>query len=430
MKEPNRDSGGSQPLTSKILTPNGWVLMGNIKKGDFVIGYDGKPTKVVEVYSKGYKDVFIIKTSYGGEIRACADHYWEILDMQDNCIKVLSTKDIMNRDLKSTVYNFRLPTNLPIEFEKKDVKIPPYSLGALIGDGSMIGSHVALANHEKDNEIITRVEKELTDSFNVYCKKQKSSITYRFYNLGKNKGVKGCKEIRVLMADKKEIIFKNSTEASSYFNITKSKINYYASTNKTVRGNKFSYTGNTQISAHPIIEELTKLNLYNKICYNKHIPDLYKYNSIEIRLELLRGLFDTDGTIKKTGEIMFATTSKQLADDVVEIVKSLGGTAKVHKRDRIGSKLKINNTNVEVKRLSYEFTISLNTFNPFFLKRKADRFNSKRKLKYNVILNVTPDNTQEKVQCIKVESDRHLYITDDYTLTYNITEDYKNGIKS
>ena len=53
----------------------------------------------------------------------------------------------------------------------------------------------------------------------------------------------------------------------------------------------------------------------------KHIPDIYKYASFEARLELLRGLMDTDGC--NNSQITFTTRNK-LAYDTLEVLRSMG----------------------------------------------------------------------------------------------------------
>ncbi len=64
--------------------------------------------------------------------------------------------------------------------------------------------------------------------------------------------------------------------------------------------------------------------------HNKSIPDIYKYSSTENRLSILQGLMDTDGrcVYSKKGVFQgseYSTTSKQLCDDLCEIVHTLGG---------------------------------------------------------------------------------------------------------
>lgn len=71
-----------------------------------------------------------------------------------------------------------------------------------------------------------------------------------------------------------------------------------------------------------MLEFLKKHNLLN----NKHIPDVYKINDRDIRLNVLAGLIDTDGTLQHNG-FEITQKNKQLADDIVFLARSLGFTA-------------------------------------------------------------------------------------------------------
>mgnify|MGYP001430245401 CR=1 FL=1 len=61
---------------------------------------------------------------------------------------------------------------------------------------------------------------------------------------------------------------------------------------------------------------------------NKHVPSLYLRGSKDQRLELLRGLMDSDGCIEKArGRAIFASKDVALVDAVAELVASLGDVA-------------------------------------------------------------------------------------------------------
>ena len=82
---------------------------------------------------------------------------------------------------------------------------------------------------------------------------------------------------------------------------------------------------------------LFELNIEHTRSYNKFIPDIYKYSSIENRLSILQGLMDTDGhcMLSKNGSFTgteFSTISEKLCDDVCEIVQTLGGIARKKSR--------------------------------------------------------------------------------------------------
>jgi ATP-dependent DNA helicase RecG len=72
---------------------------------------------------------------------------------------------------------------------------------------------------------------------------------------------------------------------------------------------------------------LRELALDGVSCKDKFVPVMYKFGSINQRIALLQGLLDSDGTIDKGGRrVRFSNTSKQLAEDVAELVRSLGRT--------------------------------------------------------------------------------------------------------
>jgi replicative DNA helicase len=62
---------------------------------------------------------------------------------------------------------------------------------------------------------------------------------------------------------------------------------------------------------------------------NKHIPAEYLRASEAQRRALLAGLMDTDGYAMKGGTVQFAVTSRRLADDAMELVLSLGYRASI-----------------------------------------------------------------------------------------------------
>src|SRR5687767_10714491 len=80
------------------------------------------------------------------------------------------------------------------------------------------------------------------------------------------------------------------------------------------------------------MQALRGLGLWNVRSEAKFIPRVYLDASREARLDLLRGLMDTDGWVERWGSARFCSTSEQLARDVVELVRSLGGWCSVRRR--------------------------------------------------------------------------------------------------
>lgn len=84
-------------------------------------------------------------------------------------------------------------------------------------------------------------------------------------------------------------------------------------------GYEYRISGSCKNQENIFLTFLRKHNLIN----NKHVPDLYKINSRQVRLEVLAGLIDTDGYL---GGKFYEITqkSKQLAGDIVFLARSLG----------------------------------------------------------------------------------------------------------
>lgn len=427
---------GPQPLDAKIATPTGWTTMGALQIGDYVIGKNGKPIEVLNIFPKGEKDVYKIITTDGTSTECCADHLWFTTTAKERKIltsyklkhsvrqigSVKSTYDIANSllDNKGRL-NHHIPRNEAVEYDYKEVSIPPYSLGCLLGDGS-ISSHVSLTNI--DYEIIDRFTKEMQSIGCEVSVPDNDGIVYNVRNTehGFNKP---AKKVKVLDKDNGTITIYESTGITErVLGIDKNSIRRYCNNNSSTDRYEFTFTDDIVPKYTNIIKnKLDDYGLMFSKCYDKFIPDDYKYNSIDVRLEVLRGLMDTDGTVKKTGESSFSTVSERLADDIIEVVRSLGGRATKCMRNRVGNVNK-SDTRVDIitRVPSYEFTISMpEHYNPFYTRRKAERY-SQRYIHGVGIASIEYVGKKE-VQCILVNAEDHLYLTDNFIVTHNTMEE-------
>lgn len=163
--------------------------------------------------------------------------------------------------------------------------------------------------------------------------------------------------------------------------------------------------------AQPIIR---LLGLSGKRSWEKYIPEAYLYAPDEDRLAILRGLMDTDGTIGKKGwPIEFSTTSEQLAKDVQFLVQSFGGKATIRERTTQFTSHGIKKNG----RLSYRVHIRI-PINPFWLRRKSDRYTNGQETYDRVIRDIYPVGDKECV-CINIDHPSGLYITDNCIITHN-----------
>jgi phage terminase large subunit-like protein len=134
---------------------------------------------------------------------------------------------------------------------------------------------------------------------------------------------------------------------------------------------------------------------------DKRVPGEFLYGSISQRLALLQGLMDTDGTCSKDGKPSFCSASKGLVEDVMWLVRSLGGTARwVSKGNE----------------RAYQCAVRLNM--PLFrLQRKLERQRPLRSDKVAIVaINVIAD---EPSQCIAVDNDEHQFAAEDFFRTHN-----------
>ncbi len=149
----------------------------------------------------------------------------------------------------------------------------------------------------------------------------------------------------------------------------------------------------------------------------RYIPEDYKYNSVENRRELLRGLLDSDGECSIQGSIGYSSTSKALAEDVIWLVRSLGGKAQLQDAIKHGWYPDANGDRVEC-RDCYRITIQLD-WNPFTLKHRKDNWKPCEPRYLKRWIESIEYSHEEDSMCITVEAEDGLYLANDFVVTHN-----------
>lgn len=132
--------GKEQPNSEPVITPVGWVTMGDLVTGDFVIGSDGLPTRVTGVFPQGSKEVVTMTMSDGTHTRCGWDHLWCVKTNHDVITgkewRTLTTRELLESGLKQGDNSkYIIPLCDPVYYSEKQLVIPPYTMGAFLGDG-------------------------------------------------------------------------------------------------------------------------------------------------------------------------------------------------------------------------------------------------------------------------------------------------------
>lgn len=347
-------SGVGKALDNNTLleTPNGQVLAKDIKVGDLLFDRLGKPTLVQGVFPQGITERYKVTLSDGREMILSPDHLVPYITSKGN---------INNKELKEMFCDYVKTTKAG---NKKHIyRIP---------------QNGAVEFKQQTHDIAPYALGVLIGD---------GSLT------GSN-----C----LLVTFNEDDVLRNFMDRAELESYTKNTIQH----NFPIRGNH---------NSKKIRESIIELGL-NVKSGGKFIPEVYKYDSKENRLELLKGLMDTDGhvAINGSGEsytYIYDTVSKQLAEDVKWVAQSLGYGAKLstYNRDRDGK-------GIEYRvRMYTEDVIVTSNKHLGRLEKLEYRSNFD---KWVHIVDIKQIQDGETV-CFSVDNDEHLFLMNDFIVTHN-----------
>lgn len=266
--------GKDQPLDAKLLTPDGWTTMRDVRLGDLVFGSDGMPHEVTGIYPQGTKTVYKVTFQDGATTECGADHLWEVNTATrrhtKSLPKIMTTSQILEQGLTYSNGNHRhfVRLALPARFPERPHYIHPYVMGYLIGNGGL----------SQDSVRVTVPDAESVERLNLLLPKE--------YELSRQ-----------------------------------TPIDYVIRRRDKIRRD------------NAVLNEMRRLGLMGHLSCSKFIPDEYVTDSVPNRLALLQGLIDSDGHVRPLdGNIEYSTSSPKLIRDVQQLVWSLGGTASIRSK--------------------------------------------------------------------------------------------------
>ena len=371
--------GKAQWVKTPVKTPDGWTEIGKLKVGDKVLTKNGTYTAVTGVYPQGVKQLYRITFYDGRSTLCCKEHLWELI-IRDGAPKrykkvVKNTEYILNYMKGKLPSNSRIyvPVVEPTKEKDKKFLIHPYILGCIIGDGSITVRRIAISLY--DAEIVERIKTLVPEGYSI----------------------------------------------NSYDRLEPS----------TGRIKKLTTITYEEPLCNPMVDELDRLGLIGKTSLEKHIPEEYLAGSYNQRLELIRGLMDTDGTVSdpakskgrngcssKCGSLSFSTSSFHMVPGLLELFRSVGCIAsyyiKIPYYTHNGQRLRGN--------LNYIFNIRSKkpkklVYRSFLRNRLTDdnQYSKNFKLRINKIEEVD----KREAVCISVEDHSSLYVCNDYIVTHN-----------
>ncbi len=404
--------GKALALDTPLATPSGWTTMGQVQVGDRLYGADGRPTTVVAA-----TDVLVDRPCYevrfsdGTTIVADASHQWltetrasrksrwaadrrynrsrhqRILPAVVTTVEIAAT---LRTGAEGRI-NHAVANTSPLQASAAEaLPVPAYALGAWLGDGHSAGARLT----SETSEIPMLIE-----ATGLECRSQ-GGMLY---------SIRLPDEVTV--ADRACAVCGTTFVPATAHVRTCGRTCGARSRGRHPRATcpdcGADYAGGRRCQAchadHGTFQALLRTL---GVLGDKHIPASYLRASEADRRELLAGLLDTDGTIvRQGGSVQITLTNERLADDVAELVVSLGY--------RCGHRRKVVRGRTEATSTAHVLTFST-VDDVFRLHRKAVLHKELRPTstvrigrRYVTDVRAVPS---VPVRCVEVDNDDHLYL--------------------
>lgn len=409
--------GKALALDTPLPTPNGWTTMGDVAIGDELLDADGQPTRVVAATEVMLgRPCYEVEFSDGTVIIADAAHQWltetrasrksaqaaavgyNRYKNQRTFAAVRTTAEIAasvrcptaDRRLNHSVVNASA-----LDLPDREFLVPPYTLGAWLGDGTSAAAQITTA----DPEIIMRIE---ADGFLAV---PSGAARYR-YQLRLQQG-DGPAPRRCVVCGKEFI--PHTSQVRTCGRSCGGRARFVSSPvprPTCVRCAGPSIGMRLCQRCHAAVGTLQARLRTIGVLGNKHIPAEYLRASVTQRRALLAGLLDTDGTVTAGGSVQFSVTDRRLARDVAELIVSLGYRCQTSTKRVSGRR--------ESSSIAYTLTFAT-ADEVFTLQRKAMAHKERRAINGTArsasrfIVGVRPVDSVP-VRCVEVDDTAHMYL--------------------
>ena len=318
--------------------------------------------------------------------------------------RVLATEEIVAKGIKRNGQaRFAIAVPPAVELPAADLLIDPYLLGVWLGDGDRTGGEIACG--ERDLHAIRRLIEVIWPRTSLYRYKDRA------------------------LWIKLDRDFERCLYGHTDYIVTKrSRCQQACATCQREFGRAWHQgrPHGMKMVNPTFIHLLRRAGVFGA----KHIPISYLRSSRKQRFELLQGLMDTDGTVKKRGDLRISMTNKKLMEDICELVRSLGYKASFWEGDAaITEPDPEDPSGKRVRIVGREWVVTFRTPDPVFrLRRKlADQARRCRdttpiRSRFAYLIEVAKVPS-EPAQCIRVDSRDHTYLIEDFLVTHNTGSD-------
>jgi hypothetical protein len=389
-----RGGGKGLKLSTEVLTTYGWSTVGDLKVGDVIFDADGKPTTVTFKSEPTLRQCYLLTFDNGQQIVADDVHRWITYSKAERvsnhkCTDEYRAKRRENRPsrAKSDPKNAGSQKKVTELNKAREYQYKEPNTGTM-RDTQELFETLKVQNGREVNHAI-----KLAGTVD----QPERDLPIPPYVLGVwlGDGSRDSGRITIGKEDSQELTKELFSCGYSVERATYDDITYKIERDR------------------PFITELKELGVTDL----KHIPEEYLHSSPQQRLELLQGLFDTDGSCMSDGQIEFCNTNEGLSRGVFELLASLGVKPFITSKKPICTNGK--NGPVEGK---LAWIVKATTALPVFrLFRKSQRLPKvlRETQKWHYITNIEPIDPVW-TQCLTVDSPSHTFlVTRSFIPTHN-----------
>lgn len=403
--------GKALTLDTVIPTPCGDKFLSDIHPGDYVFDRTGNPTKVLREYYHDSLNMYKVTFSDDTHVTCCEDHLWQI--NHSGRSYVASTADILSgnfrrrKDHRYEITSCSIPKCEAVDYPEIELPLDPWLIGFLIGDGSLSNqSCVSFTCYYPD--VVAEVRRTLPEGYKL------SNVNNHDFNIVKDNPSGSLRTLgKQVLCVEDNLYFDSIAQASKHYNYdirhtTTTRSHFCKVLDKHFVIVDPSYYSNT------ILNTLADLDLLGCKSRDKFIPKTYKYNSVTVRIAVLQGLMDSDGYADSSNGHSYSTMSRQLAEDVCWLVRSLGGLAYI-KEGRAAYHGKQFGTSYDV-RIKVDDPTILYRASTKKLRATVQKFKPRKNFKSIEYVGKLPG------KCIAVDNAERLYLCKDFIVTHNTIE--------